>query len=333
MLVIGHFYLNTSNGNIYSYNGITWELNNATDLEMQCMTDLLEIAQSSSSIGTPTFINKLVAYTAFINKLLSKEVTIDASTFGFIKSSNFATTNDDWIKSTPIPTAGFGIYAGENGISSIGAVVLRSQLNYFKNANIRQLYTQTLSCDEVILVNKGYIEVKNLKEEPKYGILPSTYISSVNTESNHKPKSGSGIKLGYMQLGDGMADNLTYVNASSTTFDNAALVLGAMGSKTIGIGIIASAHSSTSGYVKFANGLLIQWGLLPAVSPGYYSNVSFAIEYTNVPAIMVTTRGTSDSDYGLSWLGQVIGTKSGFECDSSYSSTTKVRLYWMSIGY
>ncbi len=124
VLAIGHFYLNTSNGNIYSYNGITWELNNATDLEMQCMTDLLEIAQSSSSIGTPTFINKLVAYTAFINKLLSKEVTIDASTFGFIKSSNFATTDDDWIKSTPIPTAGFGIYAGENGVSSIGAVIL-----------------------------------------------------------------------------------------------------------------------------------------------------------------------------------------------------------------
>lgn len=332
VLVIGHFYLNTSNGNIYSYNGITWELNNATDLEMQCMTDLLEIAQNSSSIGTPTFINKLVAYTAFINKLLSKEVTIDASTFGYIKSSNFATTNDDWIKSTPIPTAGFGIYAGKNGISSIGAVVLRSQLNYFKNANIRQLYTQTLSCDDTMQVN-GYIEVKNLKEEPKYGSLPSTYISSVNTESNHKPKSGSGIKLGYMQLGDGMADNLRYINASDTTFDNAALVLGAMGSKTIGVGIIASAHSSTSGYVKFANGLLIQWGLLSAASSGNYSNKTFAIEYTDVPAIMVTTRGYSDSDFGLSRLGQVIGTKSGFKCDSNYSTTSKVRLYWMSIGY
>lgn len=332
VLAIGHFYLNTSNGNIYSYNGITWELNNATDLEMQCMTDLLEIAQSSPSIGTPTFINKLVAYTAFINKLLSKEVTIDASTFGYIKSSNFATTNDDWIKSTQIPTAGFGIYAGENGISSIGAVVLRSQLNYFKNANIRQLYTQTLSCDDTMLVN-GYIEVKNLKEEPKYGSLPSTYISSVNTESNHKPKSGSGITLGYMHLGDGMADNLRYINASDTTFDDAALVLGAMGSKTIGVGIIASAHSSTSGYVKFANGLLIQWGLLSAVASGNYSRVSFAIEYTNVPAIMVTTRGSSDSDYGLSNLGQVIGTKTGFKCDSNYGTTTKARLYWMSIGY
>ena len=78
---------------------------------------------------------------------------------------------------------------------------------------------------------------------------------------------------------------------------------------------------------------MIQWGLLSAASSGNYSNAPFAIEYTDVPAIMVTTRGTSDSDYGLSRLGQVIGTKRGFKCDSNNSSTTKVRLYWMSIGY
>lgn len=81
------------------------------------------------------------------------------------------------------------------------------------------------------------------------------------------------------------------------------------------------------------NGLLIQWGLLPAAESGKYSAVPFAIEYTNAPAIMVTTRGTSDSDYALSRLGQVIGTKSGFKCDSNYNSTTKVRLYWLAIGY
>lgn len=334
VLAIGHFYLNTSNGNIYSYNGITWELNNATDLEMQCMSDLLEIAQSSSSIGTPTFINKLVAYTAFINKLLSKEVTIDASTFGYIKSSNFATKEDDWIKSTQIPTAGFGIYAGENGISSIGAVVLRSQLNYFKNANIRHLYTQTLSCDYTMLVN-GYIEVKNLKEEPKYGRLPSTYISSVNTESNHKPKSGSGIKLGYLQLGDGMADNLHYINASDTTFDNAALKLGAMGSKTIGVGIIASAHSSTSGYVKFANGLLIQWGMrnyTSIVSSNNVVDVEFLLEYTNTPAIFVLNKYSAENSND--WYGELqSASKTSFRFNTRKVKSSNTPINWFAIGY
>ena len=292
VLVIGHFYLNTSNGNIYSYNGITWELNNATDLEMQCMTDLLEIAQNSSSIGTPTFINKLVAYKAFINKLLSKEVTIDASTFGFIKSSNFATTNDDWIKSTPIPRAGFGIYAGEQGISSIGAVVLRSQLSYFKNANIRQLYTQTLSCDDSITAKNiqvsGDITLGSVKEEQKSLALPSTYISIVNMGSNFKPISNC-VKSGSLLLGGGMADNLKWINASSTTFDKAALVLGAMGSKTIGVGIIASAFSSTSGYVKFANGLIIQWGyVVKDTSRDGTETITFPISYTKIPALNAT---------------------------------------------
>ena len=78
---------------------------------------------------------------------------------------------------------------------------------------------------------------------------------------------------------------------------------------------------------------MIQWGLLSAASSGKDSNVTFAIEYTNVPAIMVTTRGTSDSDFGLSRSGHVIGTKSGFKCDSNYNITTKVRLYWLAIGH
>lgn len=335
VLVIGHFYLNTSNGNIYSYNGITWELNNATDLEMQCMTDLLEIAQSSSSIGTPTFINKLVAYTAFINKLLSKEVTIDASTFGFIKSSNFAAKDDEWIKSTQIPTAGFGIFAGENGISSIGAAVSRSELLYAFNATIRMLHTQILDCEETILVNKGYIEVKNLKEEPKYGILPSTYISSVNTESNHKPKSGSGINLGYMHLGDGMADNLHYINASSTTFDDAALVLGAMGSKTIGVGIIASAYSSTSGYVKFANGLLIQWGMsnyTSIVSSNNVVDVKFLLEYTDTPAIFVLNKYPAENSND--WYGDLqSASKTSFRFNTRKVRAQGTPINWFAIGY
>lgn len=285
VLAIGHFYLNTSNGNIYSYNGITWELNNATDLEMQCMTDLLEIAQSSSSIGTPTFINKLVAYTAFINKLLSKEVTIDASTFGFIKSSNFAGKQDEWIKEeASIPNKGFGIFAGENGVSSIGAVTMKGQLTYFFYSKIRQLYTQIFSCEDLITANNikvsGNIELPITKDAQNTLDLPSTYISEVNEGLNYKPASKY-LKSGSLLLGGGvgygMIDNLKWINASSTTFDDAALVLGAMGSKTIGVGIIASAHSSTSGYVKFANGLIIQWKYASSGSSNTVSNKSITL--------------------------------------------------------
>lgn len=290
VLVIGHFYLNTSNGNIYSYNGITWELNNATDLEMQCMTDLLEIAQNSSSIGTPTFINKLVAYKAFINKLLSKEVTIDASTFGFIKSSDFAAKADEWVKPTTLPTAGFGIFASKEG-ASVGAVYVRSQFNCSFQGYIRQLYTQYLSCEENITSKNinvsGNIELDSAKDAQTTLGLPSTYISTVNQGSNFKPVSNC-IKSGSLLLGGGMADNLKWINASSTTFDKAALVLGAMGSKTIGVGIIASAYSSTSGYVKFANGLIVQWKIVSDNSQ-LYQYVQFPIHFSNTNFCVLAT--------------------------------------------
>ena len=305
VLVIGHFYLNTSNGNIYSYNGITWEVNNATDLQMQCMTDLLEIAQSSSTIGTPTFINKLVAYRAFIDKLLSKEVTIDASTFGFIKSTDFATTKDSWVTQIPLPSKGFGIIAGsDNGYaSSIGAAIVRSLNSYAKEGYVRILYTNVINNDDLINANRinvsDSIVLNNVESAPTSANLPTTYISTLATGRNYKPTSGH-IETGSLRIGDEMANGLKYVNASSTTFDNAALILGAMGSKTIGVGIIASSYSTSSGYVKFANGLIIQWGQSTSTSsnsrqipfPINFSNTNYRITGTQI----LTSSGGSNAD-------------------------------------
>ena len=96
--------------------------------------------------------------------------------------------------------------------------------------------------------------------------------------------------------------------------------------------VTKSKFTSTGGYIKYSNGLLIQWGLVPAPSNGN-SSVTFIPTYTEIPAIVVTRRGTSDSDVGYSQLGHVIGTKSGFTCDSALYTSNKVRLYWMSIGY
>ena len=304
-LVIGHFYLNTSNGNVYSFNGITWEVNNATDLQMQCMTDLLEIAQNSSTIGTPTFINKLVAYRAFIDKLLSKEVTIDASTFGFIKSTDFATTNDSWVTQIPLPSKGFGIIAGsDNGYaSSIGAAIVRSLNSYAKEGYVRNLYTNVINNDGRINANiinvSDSIVLNNVESAQTSANLPATYISTLSTGKNYKPTSGH-IETGSLWIGDEMANGLKYINASSTTFDNAALILGAMGSKTIGVGIIASSYSSSSGYVKFANGLIIQWGQSTSTSSNS-RQISFSIDFSNTNyritgTQILTSSGGSNAD-------------------------------------
>ena len=71
---------------------------------------------------------------------------------------------------------------------------------------------------------------------------------------------------------------------------------------------------------------------MPAPSSGS-SSVTFIPTYTEMPAIVVNTRGYSDSDDGNSRIGHIIGTKTGFKCDSNWGVETKSRLYWMSIGY
>ena len=97
--------------------------------------------------------------------------------------------------------------------------------------------------------------------------------------------------------------------------------------------VIESYFTTDSGYEKKANGLIRQWGLSPAPSYEQKTNVTFYISYSNIPAISATTRGTRDSDYGESMLGQVIGTTSGFSCDTNNGVANKTRLYWMAIGY
>ena len=97
--------------------------------------------------------------------------------------------------------------------------------------------------------------------------------------------------------------------------------------------VIESYFTTDSGYEKKANGLIRQWGLSSAPSSEQKTNVTFYISYSNIPSISVNTSGKSDSDYGQSLLGQVIGTVSGFSCDSNYGISNKTRLYWMAIGY
>ena len=97
--------------------------------------------------------------------------------------------------------------------------------------------------------------------------------------------------------------------------------------------VIESYFTTDFGYEKKANGLIKQWGLASAPSSGQKTNVTFYISYSNIPAILANTRGTSDSDYDKSLLGQVIGTTSGFSCDTNVGETDKTRLYWMAIGY
>ena len=79
--------------------------------------------------------------------------------------------------------------------------------------------------------------------------------------------------------------------------------------------------------------MIIQWGHEPTTSSGYLTSVTFPIAYSNVPIVVVSSRGVNQEDYGSTHLGHVQTTVSGFGVDTNSGSSTKFRLDWMSIGY
>lgn len=339
-LVIGHFYLNTSNGNIYSFNGVTWGVNNATDLQMQCMTDLLEIAQNSSSIGTPTFINKLVAYKIFVDSLLSKQITIDASEYGQIRSSNFALDTDEYLGvNRKIPTNGFDITAvNDEQYSGMSAKQMRFRTAWGHTLTSRLLYAQNLYVDKHIDATTGSLGSNSQGVDYTYNLTGSYYqdckfdSSRINNPQNnvHGLSVYDASSKEQTLYGGGWIQGLKYVNGDKTSILDAALRLGKSGIGTIGCGIVASSTSTNSGYVKFANGLIIQWGQSTSSSSNSrqipfsiaFSNTNYRITGTQI----LTSSGGSNADKSPRIYSKAVS--------SAYVWTSdKAPFDWVAIGY
>ena len=180
---------------------------------------------------------------------------------------------------------------------------------------------------------------KNVKFMMEYGLLEEDIkdTSEVNEGLNYKPGSKH-IKAGSLLIGGGvgygMADRLKYINASSTTFEDAALLLGAMGSKTIGVGIIASAQSSTSGYVKFANGLLIQWKIITTTNVTETIPFSFPVDFSSLP-VCFGAINRRDSNYPRGTVSIYKLTVSGGSLEVIINNAYSTATYYsvLAIGY
>ena len=340
-LVIGHFYLNTSNGNVYSFNGITWELNNATDLQMQCMTDLLEIAQSSSTIGTPTFINKLVAYKIFVDSLLSKQITIDATEYGQIRSSNFALDGTDTYLGTnrKIPTNGFDITAvNSEDYSGMSARQMRFQTAWGKTLTATLLYAQNLYVQKNIDATTGSLDSNGQAVSYTSNLTDFYWQDCKSDESriNNPQNNIFGLSVtdasskAQTLYGGGWIQGLKHINGDKTSITDAALRLGKSGIGTIGCGIVASSTSTSSGYVKFANGLIIQWGQSTSTKSNS-REIPFSIDFSNTNyritgTQILTSSGGSNADKSPRIYSKALS--------SAYVWTSdKAPFDWVAIGY
>lgn len=339
-LVIGHFYLNTSNGNVYSFNGITWEVNNATDLQMQCMTDLLDIAQSSSTIGTPTFINKLVAYKIFVDSLLSKQITIDATEYGQIRSSNFALDVADTYLGTnrKIPTNGFDITAvNSEDYSGMSARQMRFQTAWGKTLTATLLYAQNLYVQKNIDATTGSLDSNGQAVSYTSNLTDFYWQDCKSDESriNNPQNNIFGLSVTDASskentlYGGGWIQGLKHINGDKTSITDAALRLGKSGIGTIGCGIVASSSSTNSGYVKFANGLIIQWGNKTVSTKNGYT-CPYNIDFTTSNIFVSVMDNTSTTDYSETMYVHTI-TKKSFYVNRRNVSTSNWK--WFAIGY
>lgn len=94
-------------------------------------------------------------------------------------------------------------------------------------------------------------------------------------------------------------------------------------------------HSGRSGWVRFSNGLLLQWGnttITPVANTPTAKAVTFYTPYTDAPAVFTTSYTTVP---GTSVLGDGTAniTTTGFDAYVTRTGTTNTGIMWLAIGY
>ena len=94
-------------------------------------------------------------------------------------------------------------------------------------------------------------------------------------------------------------------------------------------------HGNRTGWVRFSNGLLIQWGnvtITPVANTPTAKAVTFYTSYTDAPVVFTTAYTTVP---GTSVLGDGVAniTTTGFDAYVTRTGTTNTGVMWIAIGY
>ena len=94
-------------------------------------------------------------------------------------------------------------------------------------------------------------------------------------------------------------------------------------------------HGNRTGWVRFSNGLLIQWGnttITPVANTPTTKAVTFYTTYTDAPAVFTTSY---TSVPGTSVLGDAVAniTTTGFDAIITRTGATNTGVMWLAIGY
>lgn len=100
----------------------------------------------------------------------------------------------------------------------------------------------------------------------------------------------------------------------------------------LGIVNIAAASLAQSGYIKFSNGLMLQWGKSTAAT--YSRAVSFAQVFSATPYIVVgmTERSTGGASSGSNFVSALTASGCNMYFDETSSGSNVHNGYWLAIG-
>ena len=190
-----------------------------------------------------------------------------------------------------------------------------------------------------ITINNGVISARTYNDvtTSTHGLMTAAdkikLNGIANNANNYSLPTASGSVLGGVKIGSGVSIDgsgkisVPTVNSSSNGLMTAAMLA------LLGAGGVESASLSTNGYIKFKNGLIVNWGKnnLPTAQ-GWY-DVAFAKAFTKSIFVIIATReqGTGSENEGNILLPKRVNNSKFqlFSFGGDYSNYPNV---WIAIG-
>lgn len=172
--------------------------------------------------------------------------------------------------------------------------------------------------------------------------------------NNYSLPNATSSTLGGVKIGSNITVSSGTISVSSTNVQNAlgfnpatrnAVTSSASGLMTPAMlallgsgGGIVAASLTTNGYVKFADGFIMQWGTVdPAQFPSNGQSVTFPIAFTSTPKVMgminQNTNSTSQNDLITASLNIYATASNMIAHIYGGVSNTKVKFDWVAVGY
>lgn len=130
-LIVGDWYLNTSDGKVYVRAASSWTAQSTTtpnQYHLACINDMVSLLGTTTNATVKAnlqticdaYVERLLVGTAFVKKLFTSNIEITtASDNGVIKTSNFTQSIESLVSDTvKIPTKGFQLWANSDASDS-----------------------------------------------------------------------------------------------------------------------------------------------------------------------------------------------------------------------